>query len=86
MPVFIFDANILEELEDKADKRVDFIHRALEKMQTQLTAMGSTLHVMHGTPLDCYKQLTEKYDVAAVYTNHDYEPYATCLLYTSRCV
>lgn len=76
LPVFIFDANILEELEDKADKRVDFIHRALEKMQAQLTAMGSSLHVMHGKPIDCYKQLTEKYDVTAVYTNHDYEPYA----------
>lgn len=76
LPVFIFDTNILEELEEKADKRVDFIHRALEKMQTQLTTMGSTLHVMHGTPIECYKQLTEKYKVAAVYTNHDYEPYA----------
>lgn len=76
LPVFIFDTNILDELEDKADRRVDYIHRALEKMQVQLTAMGSTLHVMHGTPIECYKQLTEKYTVAAVYTNHDYEPYA----------
>lgn len=77
LPVFIFDTNILEELEDKADKRVDFIHRALENMQAQLNSMSSTLHVLYGTPLDCYKQLTEKYEIAAVYTNHDYEPYAT---------
>ena len=76
LPVFIFDTNILEELEDKADKRVDFIHRALENIQAQLTALGSTLHVLHGTPIECYKQLTEKYEIEAVYTNHDYEPYA----------
>lgn len=76
VPIFIFDTNILEELEDKGDKRVDFIHRQLTRLQEELTAIGSTLHVLTGSPLQCYKQLTETYDVAIVYTNHDYEPYA----------
>lgn len=76
VPIFIFDTNILEELEDKADKRVDFIHRQLTRLQAELTAIGSTLHVLTGSPLQCYEQLINTYNIAAVYTNHDYEPYA----------
>ncbi len=76
VPVFIFDTSILEGLEDKQDKRVHFIHNALAAMQAKLEAAGSTMHVLLGTPLDCIKQLTAVYHVAAVYTNHDYEPYA----------
>ncbi len=76
VPVFIFDTNILEELEDKEDKRVDFIYNTLENIQQKLKELGSTLHVMKGTPLQCYKHLTNTYHVAAVYTNTDYEPYA----------
>lgn len=76
IPVFIFDKKILDELENKEDKRVDFIHRNLTAIQKELNDIGSTLHVLHGTPEECYKQLIKEYDVTAVYTNHDYEPYA----------
>ncbi|MBL0357969.1 MAG: deoxyribodipyrimidine photo-lyase [Chitinophagaceae bacterium] len=76
VPVFIFDPNILDELEDKADRRVEFIHAALEAMQQQLTAMGSSLEVYYGTPAVVFTKLLEKYRVATVFTNHDYEPYA----------
>jgi deoxyribodipyrimidine photo-lyase len=76
VPVFIFDTNILEALQEKKDARVHFIHKALEHMQSRLVEMGSTLHVMQGAPIECYKTLLEQYNVAAVYTNTDYEPYA----------
>ena len=76
VPIFIFDTNILEGLEEKHDKRVHFIHNALATIQARLEGMGSTLHVLLGRPLDCFKQLLTEYKVAAVYTNHDYEPYA----------
>lgn len=76
VPVFIFDTNILDGLENKADKRIDFIHRQLEQMQAQLTAAGSTLHVLNSTPEEAFQKLVEQYNVQAVYTNHDYEPYA----------
>ena len=33
IPVFIFDSNILDKLEDKADRRIAFIHAALEELQ-----------------------------------------------------
>ena len=76
LPIFIFDRNILDQLEDKADRRVEFIHAALMEMQAQLASMGSSLEVYYGFPMDVYKQLTEVYDIETVFTNHDYEPYA----------
>lgn len=72
LPLFIFDTTILDKLEDKADRRVDFIHQTLSQLQQELTDLGSTLLVLHGNPLDIWKELQPK----AVYTNHDYEPYA----------
>jgi deoxyribodipyrimidine photo-lyase len=76
VPIFIFDTNILDKLENKADGRVEFIHNTLEELQEQLTKIGSSLEVYHGTPLSVYKTLTGKYKIEKVFTNHDYEPYA----------
>ena len=76
VPVFIFDTNILDELEDKADRRVEFIHLALQEMQQELIKKGSTLDVRYGEPKAIFEQLANEYSIEAVYTNHDYEPYA----------
>ncbi|MBI1288824.1 MAG: deoxyribodipyrimidine photo-lyase [Flavobacteriales bacterium] len=76
LPIFIFDQHILSKLEDKADRRVDFIHRMLEELKSRLKALGSDLLVFHGSPLEVYKKLLSAYSVKAVFTNHDYEPYA----------
>jgi deoxyribodipyrimidine photo-lyase len=76
LPIFIFDKNILDKLDDKADRRVGFIHAALEEMQQQLAAAGSSLQIFYGTPQQAFQQLMQSYHVKAVFTNHDYEPYA----------
>jgi deoxyribodipyrimidine photo-lyase len=76
VPFFIFDKNILDELEDKADRRVEFIHAALLEMQEKLVKKDSTLYILHNTPENAFKELLKKYDVGKVFTNHDYEPYA----------
>ena len=76
LPIFIFDRNILDELEDKADRRVEFIHLALHNIEQQLVKMDSTLDVRYGTPIDIYRQLLNEYNIEKVFTNHDYEPYA----------
>lgn len=76
VPVFIFDRNILDELADRQDRRVEFIHLALQEMQKQLVAIGSTLDVRYGFPEEIWKQLLQDYAVEKVFTNHDYEPYA----------
>ncbi|MBV8255733.1 MAG: deoxyribodipyrimidine photo-lyase [Chitinophaga sp.] len=76
LPVFIFDTNILNDLEDKADKRVLFIHNTLEQINKQLKNFGSTIEIYHGTPVEAFRHWTQKYQVGTVYANHDYEPYA----------
>ncbi len=76
IPIFIFDRNILDQLEDKTDKRVQFIHAAITEIQQQLTSMGSSLQVYYGYPLQIFKQLSTQYTIENVYTNHDYELYA----------
>lgn len=76
LPVFIFDTNILDQLEEKKDRRVHFIHCALTDINKVLERSGSSLCVMNGTPIDCFKKLTDEYEISAVYTNHDHEPYA----------
>ena len=76
LPIFIFDENILSKLDDKQDRRVDFIHRQLTEMRAEMKTLGSDMMVFHGTPLEVYKKLIERYDIKTVFTNHDYEPYA----------
>lgn len=76
LPLFIFDTHILSRLKNRNDRRVVFIHRELKKLKQQLNEMGSDLHVVVGTPLDIFKQLTQSFEVARVVANHDYEPYA----------
>lgn len=76
VPVFIFDKNILDELEDRADRRVEFIRDALLHMQEQLEKKGSTLDVRYGTPEEVFSGLLKDYKVEKVFTNGDYEPYA----------
>ena len=76
LAIFIFDTNILDQLPTKADRRVEFIHNALTGLQQQLKELGCTLVVYHDTPLNAFKQLVKQYTISAVFTNHDYEPYA----------
>lgn len=77
LPIFIFDTHILDGLTNKQDKRLQFIHDALTGLQEELAKLGSTLHVLHATPAEAFSKLAAQYDIKAVYTNHDYEPYAT---------
>lgn len=77
LPIFIFDKNILNQLEDKLDRRVDFIHQALTEINEKLIMLNSSLTVLYSTPLDVFKKLSKDYYIKNIYTNHDYEPYAT---------
>ncbi|MEO7312503.1 MAG: deoxyribodipyrimidine photo-lyase [Chitinophagaceae bacterium] len=76
VPIFIFDKNILDQLEDQHDRRVEFIHIALRGMQDELMELGSSLEVYYGVPSIIFKELLHKYEIGKVFTNHDYEPYA----------
>ena len=76
LPVFIFDKNILDKLEDKADKRVAFIHAALGEMQESLLKIGSSIEIFYSTPIEVFTDLLTRFKIEKVFTNHDYEPYA----------
>jgi len=76
LPIFIFDTNILDKLADKADRRVAFIHAALEEMQEELRKINSSLQVFYGTPVETFKKLLSTYTIDKVFINHDHEPYA----------
>ena len=76
IPIFIFDRDILDHLEDKYDRRVDYIHQALEKINLELKEFGSSLLTFHGKPLDVFKQLEKDFEIKSVFCNRDYEPAA----------
>lgn len=75
LPLFIFDDNILKEL-PRNDARVQFIHQQLSALYAKLQSVGSSLLCMKGKPIEVWSQLIHTYEIAAVYTNRDYEPYA----------
>ncbi len=76
IPIFIFDKNILDELDDNRDRRVEFIHLALQKMQRALVSMQSSMEVYHDNPADVFAELLKKYTIGQVFANDDYEQYA----------
>ena len=76
LPIFIFDKNILDELEEKEDARVAFIHRTISEIRQQLEEVGGAMEVIYGEPVEVFKGLLDRYSISAVYTNRDYEPYA----------
>ncbi|MFD1601882.1 cryptochrome/photolyase family protein [Flavobacterium artemisiae] len=75
IPLFIFDEDILDNL-PKNDARVSFIYDSLEKINTQLKEINSSLLIKKGKPLEIWKTLLEEYDIQKVFFNKDYEPFA----------
>jgi deoxyribodipyrimidine photo-lyase len=74
---FIFDEAILDKLNrNLPDNRVDFIYNAIQQLRHEFEKRGGTLEVIHATVDQAWKQLMQAYSIQAVYTNHDYEPYA----------
>ena len=76
LPIFIFDRNILDELEVKADARLQFIFDTLEQLNHELAAYGSGLKTYFGTPEEVFRELVKTYLIELVIANRDYEPYA----------
>jgi len=76
LPIFIFDKNILDRLEEKNDARVSFIHDQISQMNDQLAAVGTGIRTFYSSPLEVFQRLSEAFEIASVFTNRDYEPYA----------
>lgn len=75
LPIFIYDRLILNELPED-DPRVNFIHQTILKIKETLKSHGSDILCLDGEPATIWKELISKFNIAGVYTNRDYEPYA----------
>jgi deoxyribodipyrimidine photo-lyase len=71
LPVFILDSVILDKLEDRKDRRVEFILESLRALKQYFEAQSSSLLIVYGNPTVFFANVNP----AAVYTNQDYEPY-----------
>lgn len=71
---FVFDRDILNRLENKADRRVEFIRESLVELDQALRSRGGALIVRHGRARQEIPALACDLGVTAVYANRDYEP------------
>ncbi|GAA3930038.1 deoxyribodipyrimidine photo-lyase [Hymenobacter algoricola] len=76
VPLFIYDREILDLLPSRKDARVTFIYDQVERLGGLTAQAGGTFLAYYGRPEEVFAQLAQRYEVAAVYTNEDYEPYA----------
>ena len=74
LPIFIFDKNILNNLKPD-DKRMPLIYDLIKKLKKELINLNSNIEIIHDTPENYFQNLPKS--VKRIYTNHDYEPYAT---------
>ena len=75
LPIFIFDEEILNQLEPD-DARVSFIYDELEKLNFELNKSDSGIQIFKGKPTDIFKKLISEHQITGIYFNRDYEPYA----------
>lgn len=75
MPLFIFDKNILEKLEDRQDARVGFIHREVSSLKRTLEKNGSSMVIRYGKPDEVFSDLITEFSIKKVFINYDHEPY-----------
>ena len=73
---FVFDADILDPLPTRADRRVEFIRESLVALDAALSARGGGLIVRHGRPQDEIPALAAALGVDCVHASRDYEPAA----------
>ena len=66
----------MNELNNKIDRRIDFIWNSLKEIKTDLNKLGSDLIVETGDPVDIIPSLIKKYKCTALFINKDYEKYA----------
>jgi deoxyribodipyrimidine photo-lyase len=75
LPIFIFDTDILGELE-KDDPRVQFIHQGLSEVNSVFSEHNCSIKILNCSVDEAWKKLVNEYEIDSVYVNEDYEPYA----------
>ncbi len=73
---FVFDTEILDALESRADRRVDFIWQSVRELRENLRGQGGVLIVLHGRAREEVPCLAAALGVDEVVAAEDYEPAA----------
>jgi deoxyribodipyrimidine photo-lyase len=76
IPLFIFDRNILDKLDQPDDRRVRFLHSEISALNEFLNKSGAGFWVEYGHPGAIFEKMASGGNLKAVFCNHDYEPYA----------
>ncbi len=74
-PIFIFDKNILDDLADSYDLRVQFIYQTLLDINKTLKNYNKGINIYYGDPSQIFQHLITVCNVKSVFANEDYEPY-----------
>lgn len=74
--VFVFDINILNNLNYNDDKRVNFIFETLMELKKDLLILGSDIFILYGDPIIEIPKISKELNVECVFSNKDYESYA----------
>lgn len=74
--VFVFDTDILDQLTDKADRRVEFIWHSVIELKSALQKNGGDLIMLHGSASTKIPALAVTLNINALFFNHDDEPSA----------
>lgn len=76
LPLFIFDSEILNTLDNPYDVRVQFIYDRIITLKTKLNKIGSDILIRYGSPETVFRKLLSDFQIQAVYANIDFESYA----------
>ena len=74
--VFVFDTQILDGLENRADRRVEFIWESVVELHAALEKLGGGLTVLHARARTEVPVLARALGAQAVFANQDYDPAA----------
>ncbi|HPE86615.1 MAG: deoxyribodipyrimidine photo-lyase [Bacteroidales bacterium] len=74
--IFIIDTQILAQLPDKSDRRLQFIINRINHLNQVLNGFHTKIHTYTGKPDEVFKNLLVSEPFEGLFFNRDYEPYA----------
>ena len=74
LPIFIFDSDILNQLDNPTDLRVNFIHKTIKALDGQLKKFRSAFLVLQGRPQEIFDSLFRHSNIHSLFFSKDFEP------------
>jgi deoxyribodipyrimidine photo-lyase len=76
IPCFFLDPRQIENHPYQSKPGLQFLIEALQDLDSQLTTLGSKLHVFYAQPENLFAGLQNKINIEAIYVNRDYTPFS----------